>query len=350
MGDIFEYLKWRDDILITDISEIDVLVFSKLAYFPLERVMESDEKISIHDAYLRCAERNFKLSDYSSKKDKKLFKVISNSLRYKDLYIFNVISKKSLEFEEQFMAVTIELPNNSLYVSYRGTTSELVGWKEDFNMAFSNETPSQIDSVHYLEKLSFCENIYLGGHSKGGNLAMYAAIYSNDDIKKKIRKVYNLDGPGFINLNDKYYSIKDKIVSYIPTCSIIGRLFNLDNNCIVVKSNYNRIWQHSLYSWQIEKSYFVRGKLDEESDKIKNVIDEWLEKTSIDERRDFVNSVYNILVSSGVSKLSEFSIIDLKNIILSYNKMSKDKKKLLMEVIFYLLESTKENLDIYSKK
>lgn len=350
MADVFDYLRSNSDKLFTEINDIDVLIFNRISYFPLEEVMSFSEKITVHDAYLRCVSLSSSL--YSSKKDIKLFKMISNSNRYKDLYISNVESKFSTINEEQFMAVVIHLPNDHLYISYRGTTSDLVGWKEDFNMAYMMGTPSQIDAVDYLKKINIDKTIYLGGHSKGGNLAMYAAMYSSQIIKDKIEKVYNFDGPGFINLDEFYYSIRDKIVSYIPTCSIIGRLFYLDNPYIVVRSSYNRIWQHSVYSWQIDRDNFIISELDYESDRIKRILDEWLNKTSFDERRDFVNEVYKILIASGVSKISEFNVLDLKRIILSYSKMDNDKKQLLIEVIGYLLESTKENiiLDIYDKK
>ena len=134
--------------------------------------------------------------------------------------------------EEQFSAVTILMPNGMIYVSYRGTDNTIVGWKEDLNMSFKELVPAQTTAKNYLNKIAEKykdKQIIVGGHSKGGNLAVYAAAYCEPKIQDRIIKVYNNDGPGFCDKvvnSEEYNRILNKVHTYIPKSSIIGRLLN----------------------------------------------------------------------------------------------------------------------------
>lgn len=303
--------------------------------------MNDNGSVTISELYKRSLSyKNF----YKDKsKDHQFLKTISKSIRYKDLTINNIASKLDIENEEQFMAITILLPDDTIFVSFRGTTEELVAWKEDFNMSYKI-VPAQIDALNYVNNLPLDKKIYLGGHSKGGNLAMYAAIYAKDEIKNKIVKVYNFDGPGFTKLDDNYKKMKAKMISYIPNDSIVGRLLNYDHTTVVIKSSSSGIMQHNLYSWQIEKDSFVLSSISNESNTIKNIIDEFLTKVNISQRKQLIDSIYMIITSSGATKINDLNISILKDFIFSYKNINNENKELLMTIIKYLYNSTKDNI------
>ena len=171
MPNIFDYLKWRDIKLEqVEFNEIDNLILSRLAYFPLDNVVENAE-ITIKDAYEKYLKTE-KRGRILQEEDSELFPLLANSIRFSELKLTEYVNKIDLDQEEQFSAVTILMPNNQIYVSYRGTDNTLVGWKEDFNMSFKELVPAQTTAKEYLNQVAkkYKRNkIIVGGHSKGGS-------------------------------------------------------------------------------------------------------------------------------------------------------------------------------------
>ena len=175
------------------------------------------------------------------------------------------VNKIEVENEKQFSAITIIMPDNTLYVSFRGTDNTIVGWKEDFNMSFKSHIASQISAKEYLNMIAELypnKKIRVGGHSKGGNIAVYSAIFATPQIRDRIINVYNNDGPGFcedILETQEYQEMINKVHTYIPQSSIIGRLMNHKEKYTIIESTQKGIMQHDLYSWQILGKEFIIG-------------------------------------------------------------------------------------------
>lgn len=226
MANILEYIIWRGDLTFkqSELNEVDSLILSRFSYFPLDGLFFDDKKITIKEAYDRLLSIGIDDKKILQIEDKDLFPALANSKRFGELYITNYINKIDKEEEKQFSAVTIILPDNTIYISYRGTDNTLVGWKEDFNLSFDVDVPSQYDAVAYLEKTTrkTKKKIRLGGHSKGGNLAVYAAIFCDDKTKNQILEVYNHDGPGMSSnvIEKKEYKKNDSKSTYICTSII----------------------------------------------------------------------------------------------------------------------------------
>lgn len=197
MPNIFDYMKWRDiDLQKVEFNEIDNLILSRLSYFPFDGILSKKEEITLKEAYERTkilgtTGRTLQAEDID------LYPILANSKRFGKVKITEFINKIELVEEEQFSAITVLLPDKTIYVSYRGTDNTIIGWKEDFNMSFSELVASQTDAVNYLNDIAkkYPNEIRVGGHSKGGNLAVYAAAFCKEEIKKRIIKVYNNDGP-----------------------------------------------------------------------------------------------------------------------------------------------------------
>ncbi len=353
MANILDYLNWRGDISISysAFNEVDNLILSRLSYFPFENFCKNIETFTIKEAYLNFSNCNDKT--VLQKEDLDLFPALAKSERFCNLVLSDFINKFSIENEKQFSAITIHLPNNFLYVSFRGTDASLIGWKEDFNMCFLENIPSQEDSITYLEMISSKypdKKLLVGGHSKGGNLAIYSSIFCSDNVKEKISTVYNNDGPGFsdkVIKSKEYIYTLDKIISFVPQTSIIGRLLNHEERCIVVKSSQSGILQHDLYTWQIYGKEFE--KLDNMTAKglfIDKTISQWLESVSPGEREKFIDTVFQILSDTNVTNINELNknwFYNASLILKSYTNIDKENREIIFHTLYLLFSLASSN-------
>lgn len=329
---LWDYLQDTNLKENTPMNEIDALIFNKLTYLPFEAFMSEEEALTLKEAYQRKRKKHIFLSD----EEERFFLLLSQNPRYQNLFLKKVVSKLDYEKEEQFMAMCILLPDDTFYIAYRGTTEELVAWKEDFNMSYMT-IPAQKDAACYLNQFKEAKKIYVGGHSKGGNLAMYAACHTTEEIKKKIIRVFDYDGPGFLELDQNYEKIKNKIISYLPSDSIVGRLFKKEHRMIVVKSNFRGLKQHDLVNWQIKNNTLVLSNLSKESHFIKGALDLFFKKIDQQEWISFVNFTYALLVKMGIKTIKQLQFSDIKERIISYSQMERSEKELLLAIIQYLL-------------
>ena len=288
------------------------------------------------------------------KEDVDLYPVLANSVRFGNLYISDFINKIDVEQEKQFSAITVHLPNDYIYVAFRGTDNTIVGWREDLNMCFSDTVPSQIDAVNYLNSIAKKydnENlkIFVGGHSKGGNLAIYAAAFCDLKFQEKIVTVYNNDGPGFsenIVDTEEYRRILPKIQTFMPQTSIIGRLLNHKEKIIILESTQTGIMQHDLYSWQVLGDKFVRDEFTNSSEFIDQTISNWIKEVTPKQREQFVSVLFEVLNSTQAETLSEISgkwFANAKTMIKSYKELDENSKKALNKAVSIYVKVWKEN-------
>lgn len=352
MSNIFDYMLWRDIPLTqTEFNEIDNLILARLSYFPLDGLINQNEIITIKESYERY-EKLGTTGRILQKEDIDLYPVLANSKRFGNLYISDFINKIDPEKEKQFSAITIHMPNNSIYVAYRGTDNTIVGWKEDLNMCFSDIVPSQIDAANYLNNIAskYSSAIRVGGHSKGGNLAIYAAAFCRPDVQDRIINVYNNDGPGFsekIVEKQEYTNILNKIHTYMPQTSIIGRLLNHKEDITILKSTQTGIMQHDLYSWQVLGDKFVRAEFTNSSEFIDKTISNWLKEVEQTQREMFIDTLFEILNTTQAETLSEISdklFTNAKIMVKSYQKLDSESKKMINATLNVLLKVGRENI------
>lgn len=353
MANIIDYLRWRGDILFSQVplNEIDSLILSRISYFPFDNLFQGEKKLTIEKAYQRFKrEKNKTVLQVD---DLDLFPILASCARYKDLVLLDYINKVEPKEEKQFSAITICLPNNILYVSFRGTDNTLIGWKEDFNMSFSSHVPSQKDSKAYLDDIAskYDGDIIVGGHSKGGNLAVYAATFCNDKTKKRIKEVYNEDGPGFdddIIQTEEYQKMIKKVHTYIPQSSVIGRLLNHQEAYTVVQSTANGIMQHDLYSWQLLGSEFISvEEVTNGSLLVDKTIKDWVKEVSPKQRAQFIEVLFDILNCTEATTLEELStkkIATARILVRRYQSIDDENKELISKTMHALLGIIKNNL------
>ncbi len=353
MANIFDYLDWRDiELKKVEFNEIDNLILSRLSYLPLDGIVKNEE-ISIKDAYKKYQGLE-KKGKFLWDGDEELFLRLSRSKRFGSMKLTYYVNKIDVIQEKQFSGVSIVMPDETIYVAFRGTDNTIVGWKEDFNMCFSELVPAQIDAVKYLENVAkkYNKKIRVGGHSKGGNLAVYASAFCNSKIKERIINVYNNDGPGFCDRvikSEEYKNILDKVHTYIPQSSIIGRLLNHEEKTTILKSTQTGIMQHDLYSWQVLGDKFVKDELTNSSKFIDKTVTNWLKEVKPEQREEFINTLFEILNATQAETLSDIKGQWFKNsitIVNTYKNLNKESKEIMTKTLSAFFKIGRNNIEI----
>ena len=285
-------------------DELDALVLSQLVYLPLDGFLPYGGACTIEEAgeYIR---ENISIHplDAFQKKRYDLFEACAELPRYAYWEISGYVSEIDEEKEMQFCASTFDLHNGSRCIAYRGTDTTLVGWKEDFNMSYTM-VPSQHEAAEYVQKAAagHGDALYLCGHSKGGNLAVYAAAATDASTRERIRRVYSFDAPGVDEetLNSHGYAlISDRVESYLLQSSIVGMLLNYHPVYTVVRVNTLAVLQHDTMTWQVRDGAFV---VVEGVDSTSRITDEtthaWLAEFDVEERRFLVDTLYRVVASA----------------------------------------------------
>ena len=315
MADMLDYLAWRGDIEFTQmpVNPVDALIFSTLSYIQFEGIIPDNpmQRISLAEA----ATELFSLAEPQTrvrvKKDLELLEAVAGSARFDNIKMSFYRSILIPEEDTQFAAVTIFLEDGSAYIAFRGTDNTLTGWKEDFNMTFQSSIPAQRLAMEYVQEFAAAHPIpiWMGGHSKGGNLAVYAAAKCGELLQKRIVEVHNQDGPGFSEamMDDPgYRAILPKLRSYVPQSSVIGMLLEHEEPYTIIKSSQIGIMQHDPYSWMVMGANFLHvEELTADSRFLDRTFKNWLSKMSNDERSAFFDTVFDLLESTGAERTGE---------------------------------------------
>lgn len=360
MSNIMDYLDWRGDLTfsMSPFNDIDNLILSVITYTSLDDIFASlspKETISIgkiSDVFFTINNiEDYINSDSHSSKAPILLMKASKTKRFSKIRITKYINEVIPETEVQFSAMTFILPDNTAYIAFRGTDQTIVGWQEDFNMSFKNQTAGQRKAVLYINEMSKnFKAIRIGGHSKGGNFSVYGASFSDENSKSKLINVYSNDGPGFrdeVLCSSEYKSILDKVISIIPEQSMVGMILGNEYNHKIVKSSANGIMQHDAFSWQLTgKCFETVSELGAGSKIFNETLKKWLNGISDEDREQFVKIVFTSMAEEAGSSTS--SVPDNNKIIKAIGRhlkeYPKEKQLLFFEVLSKLAKSWAEAL------
>lgn len=332
-NDVFDYIEWRGDLSFqqSSFNEVDALILSIFAYLDFSCV--NKEKMLLTDAIeyinLMPDEQRFDGPGIIMKDVVALANMASQSKRYENIRVAMFSDITNEEIEMQFAAVTFLLQDGTAFLSFRGTDNTLVGWKEDLNMCFIDGIPSQLEAAKYARKIAQIVDspLRLGGHSKGGNLAIWASAHLSPEDKTRIINIYSNDAPGFNErfLSDaNYLEIRDKILAFVPESSIVGVLMEHDTYTII-RSSTTSVLQHNPFSWLISGKNFVYDTSRTTSgQRVEKVINSWIKAMSIEEREELVENLYDIVTSSNAKTLEDFDKTKIKTLI----SMSKTFKEM----------------------
>lgn len=365
MGTIIDYIKMYGDYTFSEkpVNEVDSLVFSQFAYLKFDGLvpdMEEDaEAVDIRDIPGHENYDNLYADERYREKNTALFQAMTGSRRFGSLKLNNYVNRIETEKETQFSAITIQLDNGAFYIAYRGTDEMLVGWKEDLNLAFSEPVPAQLMSVDYLNRTAGKINtpFFVGGHSKGGNLAIYAAMNCHKEIQDKIKAIFNHDGPGFrpeVRRECGYDKVKRRIRKTIPHSSLVGMLFYSEGDYRVVESKYIGLAQHDPYSWLVEKDDFhTVNEVHSGSLFVDATLNNWILSLNQEQIHIFVDTLYDVVKASEADNLIDFTANwkkSIQGIMAAIKNVDPDTMKVMNDMMKALFEASRNHLEQIFKK
>ncbi len=321
MANMMDYLDWRGDLTFeaSAFNEVDNLILAQLVYVDFEGIVpgiDSDDSIRLKDASDIFWSRNDAeeiLARVSMTKSAPfVMERMAETARFADIRLSKYVNDISNKEQTQFSVVYVTLPDDSVYVAFSGTDNTIVGWHENFNMGYLLETPGQLKAVDYLNRVVTQEQrvLRVGGHSKGGNLAVYAAVNCEPEIQKRIVDVYSNDGPGFrqeVVESEKYQKILPRIKTILPESSIVGMLLEHQESFEVVKSSQSGIQQHDATSWEVLGTSFVYvNQVAAQSLMVDKTMKAWLYQLDGEERQAIVDTVFSMLEEADIQTVDDF--------------------------------------------
>lgn len=343
MSNINDYLIWRGDLPINSkipFNEVDSMILARFSYLRFDKINMNDEESikSISDAM-----KDFEDEEFLFHGDKELITNLGNSDRFNKMLVTDYERINDSESEKQFGAITIHLSQDEMYISYIGTDKTITGWKEDVNMGFMENVPCQIAGKEYLKKIAKkypLKKIRIGGHSKGGNVAIYSAVTNSNEIQDRIIKVDNFDGPGFNSkIINKYKnsSIIERIETYIPQESIIGRILDHEEKVTISLSCEKLFMQHDIYSWQIYRDSMIKSEKNTDiSENVSETFKEWIDNSTDVQRKIMFNSIFELFYSTDAKTFGEMKktiSTSLPKIFNKYKELDENDKKVMMDMI-----------------
>ena len=365
--DLLDYIKWRGDLSFENspLNTIDALIFCQLSYLHFDKIVSEnfENPRSLNEVANSYASDNFeKRKDLGIFINPKLIELLfscAESVRFSNVQVTGFKEKNCELQDEQFSAVTFlnkskSKESNFVFVAFRGTDDTLLGWKEDCDLAFKENLPGQKDALLYLEEASkqFKKmNLYCGGHSKGGNLAIYAGANINQKIQKSIFQVYNFDGPGFLKevlQTQRFQDILPKTTTVFPQGSIVGMLFEHDSRFIIAKSEGSLVGQHDPFSWEIcGPDFDFAENLEKYSLFFNETFNQWFVQLTSSQRKQFVETLFDVLESTEAKTTSELMENWAKNggkILIAFASLDKEIRNSVLDIAHQFISMARKNI------
>ena len=361
-GTVMDYLRWRGDLPFCrdGFNEVDNLVLCIISYINFRRfddlkTTDPAKAVALPEVAARLTEED-EQRGLSELEYIPLMRLAAETERFRDVRMFGFIHEWDEAKEMQFDAVSYLLPDDTLFVAFMGTDTSLVGWKEDFNMSFLSAVPAQERAAAYtVEMAASCRSrkLRIGGHSKGGNLAAWAAIHIPENLqKRRLLAAYNNDGPGFSHDmvdSEAYRRVADKLHTYVPESSIVGVLLEHAEDYAVIDSSNRSIMQHEPLSWNVLGSRFIhlgeRSQMGKLSD---DVLRQWIGSMTPQEREQFSDALFDVLSLSGKARtlddLRAGGLAGGAALLKQYSGADEEDKKIISEIFRRLAVDVKAEL------
>lgn len=335
MGNIMDYISWRGDLSFeqSQFNEVDNLILACFSYVNLDGIPAVTKQKGI--GLKKLTEEFMKLHTMKElEADKSFIRLapfmmmeMAKSVRFGKCVVRNYVNDIVTEAEQQFAAMEIVLEDGTSYVSFRGTDDTIIGWKEDFNLS-TGVVPAQKRAIEYLQKISEHTDgmLRVGGHSKGGNLAIYGSVMCKS-AHEKILEIYSNDGPGFSREFQELPETKEmmpKIIRIIPEYSIIGTLLEHEKEPVIVASSSKGLLQHDGFSWEVQGPALVRrDSLNKTALRFIEILHKWIDGMDMEQKRLLIEDLFATLQASGYENLSEVQSGGLKSLAAMVKRVEK---------------------------
>ena len=359
MSDVRDYVRWRGDLSFTQdpIHPADILTFCELSYIHFDHLLEDpDTPVELADAGEVFLQRPDVEEKIRSKYDPELLRLAADSRRFGQTRLCGYRDLLDPDRDTQFAAVTFLLDDGTAVITFRGTDSTVVGWKEDFNMSFQQSVPAQRLAQQYVRQVGLCfpGKIVICGHSKGGNMAVFSAARSSPMLQQQIQAVYNLDGPGFSDYlmgDPGYKTMVPRIHTFVPQSSIIGMLMDHEEPYTIIKSKQIGVLQHDIFNWEVMGPEFIpMEEITADSRFLNETIRNWAASLSNQQRNQIVDAMFDLLAQGNVEDAGEiFTARNLKNYVKILSG-DEEKRKLLSDGFLVFMDAAKQTMTAVSQQ
>lgn len=358
MANILDYLSWRGDLTLAQspFNEVDNLILAELSFVNFTGIVPGPgegEGVPLHtaaEAFFRSHEGgDMGMGVLVPDEIPALLRKMAECPRFREMRVNCFRDHLDVRKAEQFAAVTVELGDGSLYLSFRGTDDTIAGWKEDFLLGCQPEVPAQKKAVAYVKAVAGQyprRKLMLGGHSKGGNLAVYGGIFVPLAIQRRISAVWSNDGPGFYGAvleTPQHARLEGRIHSIVPKSSVVGMLLEHEESYTVVDSDQTGLWQHDGFSWQVLGAGFVTlRQVSRQGRRNDLALKEWVRRLPVDQREKFVDGLFEVLTASGATTLTDLKEDGFRAagaMVRAMKDMEKDTRDALFNAIATLFRS-----------
>ena len=352
MGIIFDYLDQvaYDSIYDTPFNELDMLMLTEITYLPFDQIVSDQMSPDCTCRLFEAAEKVPQdLSMLVTKNRLKLLEKAASSTRFKNIKLMGYVNDIDPDVQKQFAAMIFKIKPDSYVLTFRGTDDSIIGWKEDFHMTYMDQVPAQKTAVNYLRKAmdALPGQFILTGHSKGGNLASYAASQIEPEYQERIQSIYSYDAPGLnhsVITSQGYQTISDKIKRYIPQGSIVGMMLETPKQAQIVKSTaIGGLAQHDTFTWQIaDQTFVLLDNLNPDSLQVDKTLKNWVDSVSDEELKDFFNLFFGLILDAGISSINDLTKLENFNKILAVfenaNALTDEEREMLTRLAKLLVD------------
>ena len=358
MANILDYLNWRGDLTLAQspFNEVDNLILAELSFVNFTGIVPGPgegEGVPLHsaaEAFFRSHEGgDMGMGVLVPDEIPTLLRKMAECPRFREMKVNCFCDHLDVRKAEQFAAVTVELGDGSIYLSFRGTDDTIAGWKEDFLLGCQPEVPAQKKAVAYVKAVAAQyprRKLMLGGHSKGGNLAVYGGIFVPLAIQRRISAVWSNDGPGFYGAvleTPQHARLEGRVHSIVPKSSVVGMLLEHEESYTVVDSDQVGLWQHDGFSWQVLGTGFVTlREVSRQGRRNDLALKEWVRRLPVDQREKFVDGLFEVLTASGATTLTDLKEDGFRAagaMVRAMKDMEKDTRDALFNAIATLFRS-----------
>lgn len=352
MGIIFDYLDQvaYDSIYDTPFNELDMLMLTELTYLPFDQIVSDQMSPDCTCRLFEAAEKLPQdLSMLVTKNRLKLLEKVASSTRFKNIKLMGYVNDIDPDVQKQFAAMIFKIKPETYVLTFRGTDDSIIGWKEDFHMTYMDQVPAQKTAVNYLRKAmdALPGQFILTGHSKGGNLASYAASLIEPEYQERIQIIYSYDAPGLnhsVIASQGYQTISDKIKRYIPQGSIVGMMLETPKQAQIVKSTaIGGLAQHDTFTWQIaDQTFVLLDNLNPDSLQVDKTLKNWVDSVSDEELKDFFDLFFGLILDAGISSINDLTKLENFNKILAVfenaNALTDEEREMLTRLAKLLVD------------
>lgn len=340
---ILDYVDFRGDILFSErgLNEVDNLIFSELSYLELEKIMGNGTDTSMTLTELKSAYEKIRDGvEYAFSDPWPLLAKCASSERFRDVAVKWYVNRVDEAQQAQFSALSFFYGDNDMFIAYRGTDGNFAGWREGFSFSFLDETAGQRLAVEYLNDAGRKTaegygpegiRITVGGHSKGGNFAEYAAAFCDEALRERVVRVYSNDGPGYnkaVTETDEYREVLPKVIKIMPEASFIGNMLSGDEDIKYIKGEVKGLLQHDPFNWSVRGTEFEPADPGKAAALAQETLNRWILGMEEEERREFTETVFGTIEGSGMETLADLHKKRLKSLIgLGKAVRSMDKEK-----------------------